>query len=229
MISIIIPVLNEQEQIIKTINHLRVNSQKDNVKEIIIVDGGSTDNTLLLLSKYKDCTVLISEKGRAKQLNFGANFATGKVLYFLHCDSLPPKNFDQLIVEAVSKEYLSGCFRMRFDSNHLLLKISQWFTRFNVKYFRGGDQSLFVTKELFDEISGFNEKYTVYEDNELIYRLYEKSNFKVIQKDITTSSRRYKQNGTWKLQFHFMIIHLLYHLKIYNQDQVLKYYRRNIK
>ena len=76
---------------------------------------------------------------------------------------------------------------MKFDNNHFILKVSQWFTKFNFQAFRGGDQSLFVEKQLFEKLNGFNENLIIYEDNELICRLYKNSKFVVIQKTITTS------------------------------------------
>jgi hypothetical protein len=81
-----------------------------------------------------------SEKGRAIQMNVGAKAATGNILYFLHCDSLP-RHFDR-IIDTVQNGNQAGCFRMKFDYRHPVLMISQWFTRFNHISCRGGDQSL---------------------------------------------------------------------------------------
>lgn len=226
-ISIIIPVLNEEKNISKCIAHLIANS--NNNKEIIVVDGGSKDNTISEVKKHPEVIIEHAAKGRAIQMNAGARIATGEVLYFLHCDSFPPKGYDKFITEAVLEGNAAGCFKMKFDNNHLVLKISQWFTKFNFKSCRGGDQSLFVTKELFFNLNGYNEKLIIYEDNDLIFRLYENSNFKVIQENIITSARRYNDNGFFRLQFHFMMIHLLYRFKIYNQEQIVSYYKKNIR
>lgn len=248
-ISIIIPVLNEVDTISNLLTHLIQNSTS-HIQEILIIDGGSTDGTQEIIKDFNDTSsdpeigldtftpnsyqekktniILInSVKGRAKQMNIGASKAQGDILYFLHADSFPPKNYDQLIINEVETGYLAGCFRMKFDSNHPVLKISQWFTRFNYKSCRGGDQSLFITKMFFENLNGFNESYIIYEDCEFINRIYSTTIFKVIPKTLTTSARRYDTNGTWKLQYHFTIIHLKKWLGV-SADSLHKYYLKNI-
>ena len=227
-ISIIIPIFNEVNSINKLLLHLENSISKTIDHEIIIVDGGSSDGSLDVIIKNKNIIVLNSAKGRSKQMNFGAKYASGNVLYFLHCDSFPPKNFDILILKEIAKNNNAGCFKMKFDHNHPVLLVAQYFTRFNHISCRGGDQSLFIAKKLFNEIGGFNENYIIYEDNEIIKRIYEKANFVVIKKNITTSARRYKENGIWRLQYHFLIIHLKRKIG-HSSDSLLNYYRKNIK
>src|SRR6056300_1114502 len=164
-ISIIIPILNEAEFIAKLLQHIKDNSTQNHIADIIVVDGGSTDDSTQIVSSFKNVTLLNSEKGRAKQMNFGAKHATGNILYFLHADSFPPKHFDQLIINEVQKGNKAGCFRMQFDSTHWWLKLASWFTQFNWRACRGGDQSQFITKKLFNEIDGYDEQYLIYEDN----------------------------------------------------------------
>lgn len=227
-VSIIIPVLNEEKSIAKLLDYLLKIQNPEYSQEIIVVDGGSEDGTLEILKSYPEIRVVFSEKGRAKQMNFGAKIANSEILYFLHCDTFPLKNFDSEIVNQVQNSKLSGCFKMKFDNNHIVLKVSEWFTRFNFQEFRGGDQSLFVEKQLFEKLNGFNENLIIYEDNELIARLYKNSKFTVIQKEVLTSARKYLKNGIWKLQFHFMIIHIKYWLG-YSQEKIVEYYQKNIK
>lgn len=207
-ISIIIPILNEEKTIGKLLDHLILNSSKKNISEICVVDGGSTDNSESIVKPIKNVIFLKSEKGRARQMNVGAKNAKGNILYFLHADSFPPKHFDQLIINEVTNGHLAGCFKMRFDSKHWWLKLAGWLTQFRWRACRGGDQSQFITKELFNNIGGFDEQFTVYEDNDLINKLYALNQFVVIQHWITTSARRYEQNGVWKLQFHFWMIYI---------------------
>jgi rSAM/selenodomain-associated transferase 2 len=227
-ISIIIPVLNEENSISKLLDYLHEIQNPEFTNEIIIVDGGSDDNTLKILENYPKIKVFNCLKGRAKQMNFGAKNANSEILYFLHCDTFPPKNFDSEIVNQVNHGNISGCFKMKFDNNHIVLKVSQWFTRFNFQAFRGGDQSLFVECKLFKKINGFDENLIIYEDNKLIARLYKNSKFVVIQKSVITSARKYLKNGIWTLQFHFLMIHIKYSLGS-SQEDLVDYYQRNIK
>lgn len=207
--------LNEAENIKNLLQHLTQNSHPENISEIIVVDGGSTDSSqnivkTIISSKATkhNLQLLNSQKGRARQMNLGAKNASGDILYFLHADSFPPKHFDKLIIQQVQESHLAGCFKMTFNSNHWWLKLASWLTQFSWRACRGGDQSQFITKRLFNEIGGFNEEFIIYEDNDLINKLYAKKQFVVIQEWLTTSDRRYKTHGIWKLQYHFWAIYV---------------------
>jgi len=206
MISIIIPVYNEEDQLPELLKHLEASSS-GHISEIIVVDGGSTDNTVAIAKDHPKVFYLPSEKGRAVQMNTGAKMANSKILYFLHADSLPPANFDSLIVEEIENSNKAGCFQMRFDKDHWWLNLMGQFTRINHISCRGGDQSLFVEKNLFSEIGGFDESYKVYEDNDIVKRLYKKKQFKVIKSWITTSARLYDKMGVWNTQRLFIEIY----------------------
>ena len=166
MISIIIPVLNEAETIKRLITYLITNaSEKKNI-EIIVVDGGSTDGTRQLVQAIDAgdngmLKLISSEKGRAKQMNKGAKASSGSVLYFLHADSFPPQNYDAFILSEIKKGNPAGCFRMQFDSNHWWLRLAGWLTKFNWRACRGGDQSQFITRQLFNEIGVYADTYNI--------------------------------------------------------------------
>ncbi len=227
-ISIIIPVLNEAETISDLILHLLNSTSEENIAEIIVIDGGSTDDSMKLISGFSEVTLLSSEKGRAKQMNLGAKHATGDILYFLHADSMPPINFDQLIIDEIKKGNQAGCFKMKFDSDHWWLKLAGWLTQFRWRPCRGGDQSQFITKRLFEELHGFNELFMIYEDNDLINKLYKRNEFVVIQEWLITSSRKYIANGIWKLQYHFWAIYVMKWFGA-SPESLYKYYSNYIK
>tara|TARA_R110002049_G_scaffold279949_1_gene459099 strand:+ start:64232 stop:64927 length:696 start_codon:yes stop_codon:yes gene_type:complete len=226
-ISIIIPTLNEADHIANLLKYLIHSSSKENISDIIVVDGGSDDDTQHVVSGFKNIILLSSEKGRAKQMNVGAKSATGNILYFLHADSFPPKNFDASIINEVQKGNQAGCFRMQFDSNHWWLCLAGWLTKFNWRTCRGGDQSQYITKTVFDNIGGFDERYIIYEDNILINELYSRKQFVVINKKIKTSARLYRKHGIWKLQYHFWAIYVKKWLGA-SADDIHSYYKKHI-
>ena len=231
-ISIIIPTLNEAANIKCLLLHLLKNSITENIAEIIVVDCGSNDDTPNIVTDFiktnKQVQLLISKRGRAKQMNLGAQNSTGSILYFLHADSFPPSNFDKLILNEVKQDNSAGCFKMKFDCNHWWLQLAGWLTQFKWRACRGGDQSQFITRELFYELGCFNEQFTVYEDNDLINKLYERKQFAVIQEWITTSARRYQTNGVWKLQYHFWAIYVKKWFGA-SADDLYTYYLKHIK
>lgn len=230
-ISIIIPMLNEANNIVNLLQHLVDNSAQENISEIIVVDGGSADQSFQLATSFseknKNILEVSSEKGRAKQMNFGFLKATGNILYFLHADSFPPKNFDNLIIEEVKKGNLAGCFKMKFDHRHWWLQLASWLTHFSWRACRGGDQSQFITKNLFNEIGGYDENFTIYEDNILINELYKRKQFTVIQHWLTTSARLYRERGIWNLQYHFWTIYVKKWMGA-SADDLYAYYKKHI-
>lgn len=232
MLSIVIPVLNEEEHILKLLKHLLSSGDNLSDLEILLVDGGSTDDTIdILQGVSKDhptaITLLESKKGRAVQMNAGATAARGDIFYFLHADSYPPKGFDSLIKKEIKRGNPAGCFQMKFDNNHWWLRLAGWFTRFNWRACRGGDQSQFITRALFDEIGGYNECYAVYEDNILLNELYARKKFVVIPEKLISSARLYEEKGIWYVQYHFLVIYLKKWLGA-DADVLLDYYNRKI-
>ena len=100
-------------------------------------------------------------------------------------------------------------------------------SRINIKICRGGDQSLFITKNLFEKSGRFNEDYLVYEDNEFIGRLYKIVPFKILPHYVKTSARRYEERGKMTLQYHFGIIHLKNYFGA-GPEKLYDYYKRKI-
>ncbi|WP_179347932.1 TIGR04283 family arsenosugar biosynthesis glycosyltransferase [Winogradskyella pacifica] len=212
----------------KTSNVLDTKFQKNNSTRTDVLDNAKRDPESSSGLENKSNILLInSPKGRAKQMNTGAKHAKGDILYFLHADSFPPKDFDQLIINEVQKGNQAGCFRMQFDSNHWWLRLASWLTQFSWRASRGGDQSQFITKTLFNDIGGYNENYIIYEDNILINELYARNEFTVINKKLITSARLYRKHGVWKLQYHFWTIYVKKWFGA-SADELLAYYKKYV-
>lgn len=224
-ISIVIPTLNEEEMIGPTLRAIRERSC-GHVEEIIVADGGSVDNTVFVAGREGATSVVrVSQRGRARQMNEGAAQASSKLLYFLHADSLPPHHFDRHIVNAYNNGSPAGCFRLAFDDNHPLLTFYAWCTRFDLDAFRFGDQSLYISKKLFNDIGGFNPDLIVMEDNMMVRKIKESGDFDIIPKNIVTSARKYRKVGILRLQLIFILIYTLFFLG-FSQDSLVRTYKK---
>lgn len=222
-LSIIIPTYKESPIIDNQINDVYSRALFPENLEIIVCDANYSTHVKDKRALYFNC----SEKGRSSQMNCGSSKAKGDVLYFLHADTTPPKHFDQIILGAIGNGIEAGCFRLKFDSEHFFLKASAWFTRFNMNWCRGGDQSLFISKKFFQSLQGFNDSYLIMEDIDIIQRIRKVRKFKVLKQYVVTSKRKYLRNGIYRLQFLFGLLHLKYRLG-YSQSNMITFYRKFI-
>jgi rSAM/selenodomain-associated transferase 2 len=226
-ISIVIPALNEEGNIGLLLDYLFKNG-KDEVAEIIVVDGGSRDRTPLLARKSGAKVLVSKKKGRASQMNLGAKAASSPVIWFLHADTYPPEGFGRMIASAIEQGADSGCFTLQFDDSHPLLSVYSWFTGFETTLFRFGDQSLFVKKTLFEAIGGFDERLMVMEDQEVVRRIRKEGEFVLLQEPVVTSARKYRDNGVFTLQCIFSVIFMMYYIGA-SQDTLVHFYKKMIR
>lgn len=168
--------------------------------EVIVADANSDDETQSVCERVGAKYLVCPLKSRAAQMNAGANIASGEILYFVHADTRPLVGFVEDIDTSISKGYSAGCYRYRFDSNDFLLKINSWFTRFDGLFSGGGDQTLFITKTLFEDLNGYDENYIIMEDFDLVRRIREKTKFRIIPKSIKVSARKYEKNSWLRVQ-----------------------------
>ncbi len=198
-ISIIIPTLNEAENIGQLIIHL-IKHGGNRLREIIIVDANSNDNTQKNAAQAGAKVLLSQHSNRAIQMNIGAKEARGDILYFVHADTFPPPSFAKDIEQASIQNYVFGRYRSKYNSSNLLLKINAFFTRFNIGLCKGGDQSLFIIKDIFEKHNGFNEQYCIMEEYEFQSRIGKQYNYKIIPKEILISARKYEKNSYLNVQ-----------------------------
>lgn len=227
-ISIIIPTKNEAAQLPVLLQYLNAVSGKEHIAEIIVSDGNSTDDTVKIANLNGAKVVVSEQAGRGRQMNTGAKNAFGNVLYFLHADSIPPIGFVEDILEKLNDGNIAGCYRLRFDYDHWFLKMNAWFTRYNVNAIRFGDQSLFVRKSVFESIGGFREDLIIMEDQEIIHRIRKKGSFNVIAGYITTSARKYRVNGIYRMQGIFFYIYFRYVFGA-SQEKLVSIYKKFIR
>jgi rSAM/selenodomain-associated transferase 2 len=195
-ISIIIPTYQEADSIAELIQFLSKTTKKCDC-EIIIVDGGSNDNTLQIAQQSGIVTTVVApERGRAAQMNYGASIAKGNVFYFIHADTIPPPTFAQDIQQAIQEGYTFGRYQSKFKSNNLLLKLNAFFSRFDWFVCYGGDQTLYITAELFKLIQGFNDEIKIMEEYDLVMRAKTVAAYKIFKGKALISARKY-DNRSW--------------------------------
>ncbi len=211
-ISVIIPVLNEEGNLKQLLPYIFEHGE-DHLAEVIVVDSGSTDDTVHVARSYGAILLRSKVKSRAAQMNLGAHHATGGIFYFVHADSRPNTNFVKDILNAVKHGISAGCYRYQFDSSSPLLKMNAWFTRFNGILSGGGDQTLFVKKSVFKNLGGYDEYYTIMEDFEFVGRIKKHFDFKILPKNIKVSARKYETNSWLRVQLANLTVFVLYYLK----------------
>ena len=221
-VSIIIPVFNEADNIGELIRYL-TDFGSDSLEEIIVVDGGSTDNTLLSAKKAGATGVISPKKGRAAQMNFGASLAKGDLLYFVHADTLPPQTYIWDILDAIRSGFDIGRYLSTYDSNSWLLKMNALLSRFDTFGGMGGDQTLFITKNLFQQTDGFDGSMKIMEEFEFCARARKQGKYKIINKPVLISARKYDTNGWFTVQKANYTIVKMYQKGASQESMVSKY------
>jgi rSAM/selenodomain-associated transferase 2 len=235
-ISIIIPVLNEASTIKTALAMVQAAS---NV-EIIVVDGGSEDETVAI-AKSLGLQVLSSPPGRAYQMNAGAAAATGDILLFLHADTLLPNNFDTIIRKNLSEDKLiqnpkskiqnpiAGAFELGIDGEMRSLRLIEKMVNWRSRYFQlpYGDQAIFLKTAVFHELGGFPEL-PIMEDFEFIRQLRRLGRIEILPAAVLTSGRRWQKLGVFKTTLINQLIVMAYFMGV-SPDKLAYWYRRQRK
>jgi rSAM/selenodomain-associated transferase 2 len=196
-LSIILPVLNEAQQLPQVLECL--GPARERGVEVIIVDGGSEDGTLAAAVRA-GARLVNSPKGRARQMNAGARIAGGDVLLFLHVDTVLPEHADQLIEAAIcDRRRVWGRFDVDIRGRPWMLRViavlMNWRSR--ISGIATGDQAIFVVRSAFEAVGGFPDQ-PLMEYVELCKRLRVLSPPACLRARVVTSGRRWESRGVWR-------------------------------
>jgi rSAM/selenodomain-associated transferase 2 len=210
-ISVIIPALNEESSISAAIESI-IPLQPH---EIIVVDGDSTDRTVAICRELGIC-VLSSPRGRARQMNLGAQHATGDALLFLHADTqLPCSALDDIRRALADPRIVGGRFDVRLDGKHWMLKLIGVMIslRSRVSKVATGDQGIFVRRAVFAELGGYPDL-PLMEDVALARALRRRGSVALLRSRVVTSARRWEAEGVWRTIFKMWWLKALYLLGV---------------
>ena len=219
-ISIIIPALNEAKILEKTLSQIQ---SELGCHELIIVDGGSTDDSVHIAEKYGK--VLKSERGRAKQLNVGAAAASGDIFIFLHADIWLESGALTAVETTLFSRYVGGGFCQKIDGKNFLYRMIEIAGNIRGRYLKVfyGDSGIFLTRADFEKIGGFPE-IPILEEMEFSKALRRLGKTTLITPHIHISARRWETKGIIRTTINNWLIMLLYFLK-FPPLQLAKLYR----
>ncbi len=221
LISIIIPTLNEESNIKAVINSI----QSHNI-EIIVVDGGSEDKTLLI-AKSLDVKVVVSSPGRANQMNTGAMVASGEILLFLHADTRLPSGFDEMVRRTLAKPgIVAGAFALQIDAPDWGLRLVEFGVKWRSHLWQMpyGDQAIFLTKDVFQKVGNFPQ-IPIMEDFELMSKLKSLGKIYLLPTPVITSPRRWLKQGILQTTILNQIIVIAYLLGV-SPNRICNWYRQ---
>ena len=206
-VSIIVPTLNEEALIAENIRNLE---QLSGEKEIIVVDGGSTDQTITLVSE-QNVQVLGASPGRGPQMHAGALASAGDVLWFVHADTLPSLHALEDIRNSLKRDsVVGGNFGLIFDGPSRAAKqLTAIYPLLRILGLCYGDSGIFVRREVYFQIGGFGPL-ALFEDLDLLRRLRRVGKFIHLNSRIVASSRRFEQRNFALVWLHWTTLQLLY-------------------
>ncbi len=220
-ISIIIPVLNEHACIVDTL--LKLQPLRRRGHEIILVDGGSSDASVVMAEAFVD-KLFCTEAGRARQMNLGACHSSGDILFFLHADTCVPDNVDRLIHSAIGNQSGWGHFNITLAGAHPLMRIIEvaMNLRSRVTGIATGDQGLFISRDWFTSIGGFPDQ-PLMEDIEFSRSLKALAPPLCLTHRLITSGRRWERCGVSRTLLRMWCLRAAYFLGVPARQLVKQY------
>ena len=208
-LSIIIPVLNEAAGIAPLL--LRLDRLRERGAQIVLVDGGSSDDTVRLAAAHADLAIA-AERGRASQMHAGALAATGDALLFLHADTLLPPHADALITAAL-RSHQWGRFDVTLDGAHPMFRViaAMMNLRSRLTAVATGDQAIFMRRTFYLQAGGFPQL-ALMEDIAFCKRARQLARPACLRQSVLTSARRWEKNGIWRTIFLMWRLRLAYFL-----------------
>lgn len=222
-ISVIIPTLNEEKYLEDTLKSV------DKKTNVIVVDGGSYDSTIVIARRFTD-KIILSERGRGMQMERGAREASasggGDILLFLHADTLLPRDWRNRVEEIMKdSSFIGGGFKLKINSQRLAFRFIEAAVNLRSKYLGliYGDQAIFVRKDAFFAVGGFMGL-PLMEDVDLIRRLKKKGKMALLDAEVHTSSRKWDRAGVLRTTLRNWIFLILYYMGISPERLYRRYY-----
>ena len=210
-ISIVIPALDEAEQIGTTLQNL----DGAGAAEVIVVDGGSSDTTVQVAESL-GAHVLKGPANRGKQQNLGAASAVGEILLFLHADTRLPEDFAAQVRSTLAKPgTIAGAFRFSLDASGRRIGLVERMVSIRCALFAlpYGDQALFMSRDAFEQVGRF-ANLPVMEDFDLVRRLKRLGRVRIAEGASVTSARRWREHGVWRVTWRHQLCILGYFMRI---------------
>ena len=225
MISVIVPALNEAENIRGCIECIKA---EEGDREIIVCDGGSSDSTVQIVRKYEDVILIEAEKCRGAQMNRGAAAAGGEVLLFLHADTkkLGRGWSGELLSALADESVVGGAFTFEIDNPALRYRLIESWVKLRCSLFSlpYGDQGIFVRRGIFDGIGGYRD-IPLMEDVEIIGRMKNEGRVVILKKSAVTHDRRWVRRGWIRASVSNQMVMLMYKMGIDPHTLARFYYR----
>lgn len=227
-VSIIVPTLNEASCLERTLRHLSL--LEPPAWEVLVVDGGSEDETTVLAQKAGAQVLIFNERGRSAQMNKGAEAATGEILCFLHADTSVPDDLVAVIEQTLADKTVAG-------GGFISLMAGSQTTRWGVSlhnylktyyaplifrphlFFKGlrllfGDQVMFCRRADFWKCGGFNSALPIMEEADLCLKLVQRGQIRLVNRVVQSSDRRVERWGSFKATVIYMYIGFLWGLGV---------------